>query len=474
MVVLTIKFGTDGWRAIIAEEFTFANVRLVTQAVANYLQSEKGQGEVVIGFDNRFLAPEFAAAAAEVLTGNGFTVYLPSRAVPTPVTAWAIKKYGALGALMLTASHNPPAYSGLKFIPDYAGPAVPAITEAIEKEIAAVMAGGNIKRLELAEARQRGLVKELDPREAYLEYLQGLVDVAAIKQARLKVVVDPLYGAGLDYLDEFLQRAGCQVHTLHNYRDPLFGGSLPDPSARGLSELAWQVRETGADLGLALDGDADRFGVVDGDGTYFTANEVLYLVLAHLLFHRQYRGPVARTVATTHNLDRLAAAHGLKVIETPVGFKYIGEALRKHDCILGGEESGGLSIRGHIPEKDGILATALVAELRAVQGRSLKSILADLQERHGRLVSRRLDLKVAPEVKARVLKELPDFTPAKIAGMPVTGRLAVDGVKFLLADGSWVLLRPSGTEPLLRLYVEAPDDERLHLLQEDIISALKL
>ncbi|MBC7326284.1 MAG: phosphoglucomutase/phosphomannomutase family protein, partial [Moorella sp. (in: Bacteria)] len=283
-----------------------------------------------------------------------------------------------------------------------------------------------------------------------------------------------LYGAGIDYLDEFLQQAGCQVHTIHNYRDPLFGGSLPDPSARGLHELAWQVRETGADLGLALDGDADRFGVVDGDGTYIAANEVLYLVLAHLLFHREYRGPVARTVATTHNLDRLASAHNLEIIETPVGFKYIGAALREQGCILGGEESGGLSIRGHIPEKDGILATALVAELRAAGGRSLKEILAYLQGRYGRFVNRRLDLEVAPEVKARVLKELPHWQPAGVGGVPVTGRLAIDGVKLLLADGSWVLLRPSGTEPLLRLYVEAPNDERLHLLQEEITSALRI
>ncbi|MDN5344135.1 MAG: hypothetical protein PWQ18_246 [Clostridia bacterium] len=471
---MTIKFGTDGWRAIIADEFTFTNVRLVTQAVANYLQAEKGPGEVVIGYDNRFLAPEFACAAAEVLTANDFTVYLPSRSVPTPVTAWAIKRYNALGALMLTASHNPPAYSGIKFIPAYAGPATPEITTAIEKEIASLMAGGNVEHQELAVARQQGRVKELDPRKEYLEYLAGLIDTDVIKKARLKVVVDPLYGAGIDYLDDFLQRCGCQVHTLHNHRDPLFGGSLPDPSARGLSDLAYQVRATGADVGLALDGDGDRFGVVDGDGTYLPANEILYLILAHLLYHRQLRGPVARTVATTHNLDRLAAACDQEVIETPVGFKYIGAALRERDCILGGEESGGVSIRGHIPEKDGILATALVAELRAVQGRSLQLILADLQQRYGRLVSQRLDLEVDPEVKARVLQELPRFTPAKIAGLPVTGRLTVDGVKFILADGSWVLLRPSGTEPLLRLYVEAPDAERLHLLQKTVTTALRI
>ncbi|WP_338824607.1 Phosphoglucomutase [Moorella humiferrea] len=471
---MAIKFGTDGWRAVIAEEFTFANVRLVTQAVANYLRNARGTGEVIIGYDNRFLAPEFAAAVAEVLAGNGFTVYLPERAVPTPVTAWAVKKYRALGAVMLTASHNPPVYAGFKFIPDYAGPAVPAITAAIENEIAAVTGKEKIDSIELGRARQRGLIKELDPREDYLTYLEGIIDVDAIKKARLKVVVDPLYGAGIDYLDEFLQRAGCQVHTIHNHRDPLFGGGLPDPGVNGLKDLAWQVRDTGAEVGLALDGDADRFGVVDGDGTFLTANEVLYLVLAHLLEYRRFRGPVARTVATTHNLDRLAAAHDLRVIETPVGFKYIGEALRMHQCILGGEESGGLSIRGHIPEKDGILATALVAELLAVTGRGLKNILLDLQRRYGRLVSRRLDLEVTPEVKDRILNQLPSLSPAKIGGVPVTGRLTVDGVKFLLEDGSWVLLRPSGTEPLLRLYVEAPDEGRLQLLQEDMRSILRL
>lgn len=471
---MTIKFGTDGWRAIIADEFTFNNVCRVTKAIANYLQGKGATGEVVIGFDNRFLAPEFAAAAAEVLTASGFTVYLPSRSVPTPVTAWAVKKYQAVGALMFTASHNPPAYCGLKFIPDYAGPAIPVITEAIEKEIAAITAAADVRRLELEEARQRGLLRELQPEEAYLDYLEDLIDVEALKQARLKVVVDPLYGAGIGYLENFLRRAGCQVHTIHNYRDPLFGGYMPDPGARGLAELARQVEDLGADLGLALDGDADRFGVVDSDGTYIKANEILYLIMAHLLLHRKCRGPVARTVATTHNLDRLAEAHGLEVIETPVGFKHIGQALLERSCILGGEESGGMSICGHVPEKDGILATALVAELRAVQGCSLGAILNDLQEQYGRLVSRRLDIQVTPKIKARVLRELPHLAPLSLAGIPVKERLLLDGIKLTLADGSWVLLRPSGTEPLFRLYTEAASEERLHSLEDEITSMLKL
>lgn len=471
---MTIKFGTDGWRAIIADEFTFNNVRRVTRAIVNYLQGQGATGEVIIGFDNRFLASEFAGAAAEVLTAGGFTVYLPTRSVPTPVTAWAIKQYRAAGALMFTASHNPPAYCGLKFIPDYAGPAVPAITEAIEKEITTITAGEDVPRLELEKARQKGLLRELQPQEAYLEYLQGLIEGETLKKAGLKVVVDPLYGAGIGYLENFLCRAGCQVHTIHNYRDPLFGGYMPDPGARGLEELARKVKDTGADLGLALDGDADRFGIVDGDGTYIKANEVLYLIMAHLLLYRKYRGPVARTVATTHNLDHLAAAHGLDVIETPVGFKYIAQALMEKSCILGGEESGGMSIRGHVPEKDGILAAALVAELRAVQGRSLAAVLSDLQQHYGRLLSQRTDIEVTSTVKARVLKELPHLEPSSLAGVPVKERLLIDGIKLILTDGSWALLRPSGTEPLLRLYTEAPSEEQLCLLKDEIAAMLNL
>lgn len=471
---MTIKFGTDGWRAIIAEDFTFANVRRVTQAVANYLLADKGRGEVVIGFDNRFLAPEFAAAAAEVMAANGFRVYLPSGAVPTPVTAWAIIHCKAMGALMFTASHNPPEYCGVKFIPDYAGPALPEVTEVIEREIANVSATDNVRCLRLDQAREKGMVVDLEPKEPYLEYLKGLINVEVLKKTGLKVVVDPLYGAGIGYLEDFLRQAGCHVDTLHNYRDPLFGGYMPDPGARGLRQLVREVKEKGADLGLALDGDADRFGVIDNNGNYLEANEVLYLIMAHLITRRNYQGPVARSIATTHSLDLLAKAHGLEVIETPVGFKYIGQALRNNSCILGCEESGGMSILGHIPEKDGILATALVAEIRAVEGRSLGDILKDLRDNYGRLVSQRLDLEVTPEVKERVLKELSQLSPKNLAGIPVSHRSTVEGVKIILADGSWVLLRPSGTEPLLRLYVEAPDTEQLQLLQKEMRTVLNI
>lgn len=466
-----IKFGTDGWRAIIADEFTFSNVRKVVQAIADYLLDETDNCQIVIGYDHRFLAENFAASAAEVLAGNGFIVFLPERAIPTPVTAFAVKDLKVAGAIMFTASHNPPEYHGLKFIPSYAGPAVPEITSKIEEKIARQ---AEIKRLDLNMARSKGLIQPFDPRERYLKHLEDLLDMETLGRSGLKIVVDPLYGAGLGYLENLLSRAGCQVETIHNWRDPLFGGKLPDPSARGLEELAERVRLQGAHLGLALDGDADRFGVVDADGTYFTANQVLFLVLAHLVETRGQRGGVARTVATTHLLDRLARAYGLEVEETPVGFKYISQALLHKGCILGGEESGGLSIRGHIPEKDGILATGLVAEIRARAGRPLKDLLAELLERYGPLVSERLDLHVSPELKEKVLNKLTSYEPAKLGGQPVIGRITIDGVKFLLADGSWALVRPSGTEPLFRVYIEAPQLETLRRIREDLRAGLEI
>ncbi|MDN5347775.1 MAG: hypothetical protein PWP65_1339 [Clostridia bacterium] len=468
-----LKFGTDGWRAVIAEEFTFPNVRLVTQGIAAYLQERGLKGKVVIGYDHRFMAENFAQAVAEVLAGNGFEVLFPDRSLPTPVTAFAVKHYGAIGGIMLTASHNPPEYSGLKFIPEYAGPALPAITDAIEEAIEKIAAGGPIKRVDFAAAQRQGLVHSIDPRGAYLEHLASLVKTDALRRAKLKVIVDPLYGAGIDYLEEFLARAGCQVEVIHGHRDPLFGGSLPDPSATGLSDLSREVVRRGADLGLALDGDGDRFGLIDADGTYITANQFLPMLLAHLLETRGWRGPVARTVATTHLLDRVAAEYKLAVKETPVGFKYIGQALLE-GAVLGGEESGGVSIYGHLPEKDGILATALAAELRVTTGKPLQAVWRRLGSRYGQLVSRRFDLHVDAQAKRRVLDCLKGYAPGELDGRKVSGRLTLDGVKILLDDGSWVLVRPSGTEPLFRLYVEAPDERSLQALAAAVRDDLKI
>ncbi|MBC9784476.1 phosphoglucomutase/phosphomannomutase family protein [Heliobacterium chlorum] len=488
---MAIKFGTDGWRAIMADEFTFGNVEIVAQAIADFVQGAgiAGRG-VVIGYDMRFLSDKFAVRAAEVLTANGIPVLIPPAALPTPVTAFAITHHQAAGAIMLTASHNPPEYNGIKFIPEYAGPALPEITDRIEsrvKELVASTQGseGNhdqeradfppmVKKLRLGEARKQGLVRDIDPMDAYMAQLALVVDMKTVAASGLKIVVDPMWGAGIGYLEKVLEQCGLEYQVIHNYRDALFGGSLPEPSDAVLKELKARVVESGAHLGLALDGDADRFGVIDADGTFINANQVLTLLYHHLLTRRGLTGPVARTVATTHMLDRIAAKQGATVEETPVGFKYIGLSLRDHGTLLGGEESGGLSVRGHMPEKDGVLACILMAEVRAAAGKPLTEVLADISREYGQLVSQRLDLHTAPEEKGAIMAALQAYSPSKIAGVDVVKRLTIDGVKLLLADGAYALVRASGTEPLFRLYVEANSQEQLKAIQSEVKEALKL
>ncbi|WP_066633870.1 phosphoglucomutase/phosphomannomutase family protein [Desulfolucanica intricata] len=505
-----IKFGTDGWRGIIARDFTFDNLRIVSQAVAGYINSRgmAGQG-MVVGYDNRFLADQFAEEVAGVLAENGIPVYMTERSTPTPVTAYAIKEHNAAGAVMLTASHNPPEYNGFKFIPEYAGPALPHITGEIEKNIRRLeapyrvdgAASSNIRidmvnqeaALELAELpgkeqdlaslgipevfpekKEPAEIKRINPFPAYKKHLSEIIDFENIRKAKLKVVVDPMCGCGIGYLDEILQEAGARVEVIRNYRDPLFGGSLPEPSAKLLGELKNKVLTTDARLGLALDGDADRFGIIDMNGEYITPNKFLPILFYHLLAVRGMRGPVARTVATTHLLDRMAEKYGLGVVETAVGFKYIGQCLLEMGAVLGGEESGGLSIKGHIPEKDGILAGLLAAEIVAHHGISLTELLGKITGEFGELFSERLDIKTTPDSKQRILSEMKVLEPAELAGQKVVDRITKDGLKLVLENGAWVLIRPSGTEPLFRVYVEANSVEEMRGIQEEIKKILQL
>lgn len=461
-----IKFGTDGWRGEIARDFTFANVELVVEAVAAYLRERDLAGRgVVVAYDNRFLADRFAAAAAEVLRRWGIAVYLPERAIPTPVAAFAIRHLNAGGAVVLTASHNPPEYCGIKFVPEYAGPALPDVTERIE----ALLAG-----LPPAPKEERAPLHVVEPMEEYFTHLATLIDGEAIRRAGLKVVVDPMYGAGIGYLDGFLDRLGAEVSVIHNHRDPLFGGGLPDPAEARLGELRDAVLSGGAHLGLALDGDADRLGIIDSDGTYISPNQLLAITCYHLLTGRGWRGPVARTIATTHLVDRIATSYGERVYQTPVGFKYIGQCLREYGCICGGEESGGLSIRGHVPEKDGILAGLLAAEVVAVYGSPLTGVLAEIYDRFGYLTGSRIDYRTTSAEKERILRFLSKFHPEHVAGKQVKCRTAIDGVKMELADGSWFLVRASGTEPVFRVYAEASAPEAAATLQEAVRRELGL
>ncbi|MGE5553226.1 MAG: phosphoglucomutase/phosphomannomutase family protein [Betaproteobacteria bacterium] len=473
---MTIKFGTDGWRAVLCDEFTFANARRVTRAVVDYLREAglTGRG-VVIGYDTRFLAERFAAEAAEVCAMAQVPVYLTDGDAPTPVVAHAILEKGAAGALMFTASHNPPEYQGLKFIPEYAGPANPEITARIEH----FLAGGDLGTLAanppVASSPTPGQpapVGTFDPKPAYLAHLRTLVDLGAIGAAGLRVLYDPMFGTGRRYLPDLLEEAGCRYTVIHGERDPLFGGETPEPIARHLGELSARVKTGEADLGLATDGDADRFGIIDRDGTYLPANQIIPLLFWHLV-RKGVPGGVARTVATTHLLDRLAARYGRTVKETPVGFKYICQAMREEPICIGGEESGGLSIGGHLPEKDGILACLLVAELRATAGRPLKELLAELMREVGPAYSRRIDLRCGEGEKRAIMGGLQEAFPAEVGGTPVTAVDRKDGVKLILADQSWILVRASGTEPLLRVYVEAESPEALERRIDDAQAMLR-
>jgi len=470
-----IKFGTDGWRAVIAEDFTFANCRIVAQGIAGYVNTlnlnKKG---IVIGYDNRFMSEQFACECAKVLVGNGIKVLLMRKAAPTPVTAFAIRLHDAGGAIMITASHNPPEYNGIKFIPQYAGPALPDVTEAIEEEIAHVINNAKTYRLELTEAEQLGLFEEIDIDREYAQHLRKLIKTEYFEDKELKIIVNPMFGAGIGYLSNLLTDLGCEVKTINNYRDVLFGGTMPEPTEAMLSDLKRAVISYSADIGLAMDGDADRFGIIDREGIYISANNFMYLLLDHLLKTRNFRGPVARSLATTNMLDRVAQRNGLNVIETPVGFKYIGEALREKGCILGGEESGGLSIWGHIPEKDGILAGLLAAELVAYSGQSISELLQGLQSEYGKAVNARFDINVKEEDKAQIMARLREYRPKVIAGEKVETVNEQDGLKVIMEDNSWFLIRASGTENLFRIYVETYDEEKLEAIKEEILERLSL
>jgi phosphoglucomutase len=462
-----IRFGTSGWRARIAETYTFANVRRLTRAIADHLveSGEAGRG-VVVGYDTRFLSEEFAAAAAGTLAQAGVRSRLAVRAVPTPTVAHAVLDRGAAAGITITASHNPAHDNGLKLSASTGGPALPEVTKAIEGRVASLPDPGG---LPLAEARARGLVEEVDLRPAYVAQCRRMIDLGAIRRAGLRVVVDAMYGPAAGYLDALLAEAGCEVTLLHGIRDVTFGGHPPEPVEEHLAELIATVRRTGAHLGLATDGDADRFGVVDRDGSVLAPNPILALVLRHLLQRRGWRGGVARSVATTHLLDALAERHGCPLHETPVGFKYLGDLITQGIAMFGGEESGGMSLRGHPPEKDGILACLLVAEVAAVEGVALGAVLERLHAEVGRLVSVRVNVPLSDAVR-RALPARMASPPAALGGRAVARVQTMDGLRLDLGDDAWVLVRPSGTEAVARLYVEAREDATLVALRDAAVA----
>ncbi|MFH1239160.1 MAG: phosphoglucomutase/phosphomannomutase family protein [bacterium] len=470
---MTIKFGTSGWRAIISDEFTYRNVRIVTQAIADHLKdtskvkSQNSTLKVIVGFDPRFLSPEFARTSAQVLAASGIKVLLCQRDVPTPTVAYEIMRQKLDGGINFTASHNPSEYNGLKFSSSWGGPALPATTSDIEKRCQALIRRYEpIGEISLDEGKKRGLIQEIDPRNSYIKRIKELVDLGAIKKARLKVVADVMYGTGRDYLDTILKEAGCKVKVLHNWRDVLFGGMSPEPALKNLKEMLGIMKAEKYNLGLGIDGDADRFGIVDSDGTFIPPNQVLALLADYLIISRGWGGVVARSVMTSSFVDAVANKYGVTVRETPVGFKYISGILVNEDMIIGGEESGGLTIKGHVPEKDGILACLLMAEMVAVRKKNIREILKDLYKEVGTFLSDRINLRVSAEKMEQLKTGLKNNPPAEIAGLKVKTLVTIDGFKFMLEDNSWVGIRLSGTEPVVRVYVDSNSPAKMAKLKK--------
>jgi len=467
---MSIKFGTSGWRGLIARDFTFDNVRLASQGIADYLKSErqnpnseiaKRKPIVVLGYDTRFLGREFSLAAAEVLAANGLTPLLCNRDTPTPVIAHNIRVRKAIGGINMTASHNPADYQGLKFSTNNGAPAHPEVTRQIEANIASLAARSWTFKGAVIGTYQ---CRTFDPQPAYFKQIARLVDLANIRKAKLKVAVELMYGTGRGYLDALLEKAGASVTRFHNELNPLFGGRHPEPDAGGMAEVSQFVRRGKAQLGLGLDGDADRFGIVDQDGTWLTPNQILAMALYHLKKNRGWTGAVVRTVPTSHQVDAVAGLFGVKVHETPVGFKYIGALMESEPIIVGGEESGGLSVKGHVPEKDGILACLLMAELVATERKSLGQILRELVKQTGEFHTDRINVPVQAESKNALLARLGSGLQ-RIGTFKVEKLITTDGYKFLLPGGEWVAFRASGTEPLFRCYIEAKSALQLKKLR---------
>jgi len=459
MTTSPIKFGTSGWRGLIADDFTFATVRLALRAISEHLKSKNATPTVLVGYDTRFYSEEFSALAVEVLQQNGVKTLLCDTFTPTPTVAYEVMRRKLDGAINFTASHNPAQYHGLKYSGPDAGPALPEVTKDIEARAAKILEKEGAQALtgnqHHGQPIKDGQGEKVSLRADYLKRLNELVRFEVIKKANLRIVTDALHGCGAGYLDKALTDHGISVKALRTERDCLFEGSGPDVSEENLATLAKIVKESDANVGLATDGDADRFGIVDADGTWIQPNLILALVYDYLVETRTWNMPAARSVATTQMVDAVAKSHGQTAYQTPVGFKYIGQLIREDKIALGGEESAGLTIRGHVPEKDGILACLLVAEMTAARGASIGEQLRAMFKKLGREFHPvRENLHLTDEQKANTIRKVA-VDASTLVGRKVVSVDRTDGAKFVFGDGSWMLVRLSGTEPIVRLYVEA-------------------
>lgn len=457
-----IKFGTDGWRGIIADGFTFNNVKIASRAIGNFiLKNYTSSAPVLIGYDPRFLADKFAKVCANELINLGLKALISENIVPTPVIAFSAANLKSNGAIQFTASHNPPKYCGLKYITNYGGPAPVEITNEITELI-----NGNINP---GRDVACNVPPTFNPKNGYIAHIKNLVDYNLIKNANLKIVYDPLYGAGTGYLDYMLKEFGCEVITIHGSRDPLFGGLLPEPKEEFLTELKNSVISNKANLGLATDGDADRIGAVDENGAFFSPNKIAPMLLRHLFKNKKLKGKVVRTLSTTHMLDCLAKKYGLETVETKVGFKWICEEMQKGNVLIGAEESGGFSITSHIPDKDAILSGILLVEMMAYEKKSLAQIYKEtIKDADWSCVNDRFDLHLNDTQKNYLISTLLVNKKDKVGDLKVKSINISEGAKFILEDGSWFLARASGTEPMARVYFEATSAKILEQMKSEV------
>lgn len=460
-----IRFGTDGWRAVIAEEFTFANVRIVAQAVADFLRAEQlAPRGLVVGYDTRFASERFAAACAEVLAANGIHVYLTNKATPTPVISFAILDKRAGGAAIITASHNPPGDNGFKYKPEYAGSASPAVIAKLEARLGA----SEVQRLNLDDAERQGLVERIDAMPAYLRQLATLVDFDAIKRSGKTIIVDAMHGAGAGYLPAMIDGGATKVIPINAERNPLFPGMrAPEPIDANLSKLKKVVKESGADVGIAFDGDADRVGLVDEKGRFINQLQVFGLLTYYLLEVKGWRGPIVKSLSTTAMVNRLGESYGVPVYETPVGFKHIGPKMIEVKAVIGGEESGGFGFDRHIPERDGILAALFLLDFMLKRNKPPSQLLDDLFAKVGPHYYDRLDLTYPADLRPQILQRVADAHPETLGGQKVKHTSTEGGYRHVLEDGSWLLIRFSGTEPLLRIYTETHAQSAVPQLLEE-------
>jgi alpha-D-glucose phosphate-specific phosphoglucomutase len=458
-----IHFGTDGWRGVIADDYTFDNVRLVAQSTAEELKrtgvADRG---IVIGYDTRFLSSTFAANVAEVLAANEVKVWLASDHCPTPSLSHSVLRLQAGAGIMLTASHNPPRWNGFKIKEDFGGSASPAVTQAVERALDTIAAANGVRTMPLGEAEARGLVERFDPRPTYLAALRQFVDTKAIREAGLNILVDSMYGAAMGYTAELLAGDATDVDELHSARNPIFPGMrAPEPIAANLAEQLGQMAQDGYDVGLSTDGDADRFGLIDEQGRFITQLQTFALLTRYLLKERGDRGPIVRSVTMTRMVDKLGQLYDCPVYETPVGFVHLGPKMMETNALLAGEESGGYAFRGHIPERDGVLSGLILLEAMVKTGKRPSELLAALYEEVGPHEYDRVDITLRGDERDAIRERVAAARPDTIAGLPVESSDTLDGFRFTLEGGWWLLLRFSGTEPLMRIYAEMPSAEQV-------------